>query len=59
MSARAGFSASSIYRDGKAEGWGGRDRNLWAESALQAIDYQTGKIRWSHDLGAGEDSRAF
>jgi alcohol dehydrogenase (cytochrome c) len=22
---------------------------------LQAIDYRTGKIRWSHELGSGED----
>jgi len=39
---------------GKAEGWGGRDRNLWADSVIEAIDYQTGKIRWSHELGDGE-----
>lgn len=38
----------------KAEGWGGRDRNLWAESVIQAIDYKTGKIRWSHEIGKGE-----
>jgi len=39
---------------GKAEGWGGRDRNLWANSVVEAIDYQTGKIRWTHELGDGE-----
>lgn len=27
---------------------GGNDRGGWAESMLQAIDYKTGKIRWSH-----------
>ena len=37
--------------DSKPEGWAGRDRNLWAESFVEAIDYQTGKIRWSHELG--------
>jgi alcohol dehydrogenase (cytochrome c) len=40
--------------EGKAEGWGGRDRILHADSVLQAIDYQTGKIRWGHELGEGE-----
>ncbi len=30
------------------EGYGGRDSGVWAESALKAIDYKTGKIRWSH-----------
>jgi alcohol dehydrogenase (cytochrome c) len=29
-------------------GWGGTDRGGYAESMLQAVDYQTGKIRWSH-----------
>jgi len=42
--------------EGKAEGWGGRDRGLYADSVLQAIDYQTGKIRWGHELGVGEAS---
>jgi alcohol dehydrogenase (cytochrome c) len=32
----------------KPEGWGGNDRGGWAEAMLQAIDYKTGKIRWSH-----------
>ncbi|MGI8741617.1 MAG: acido-empty-quinoprotein group A [Bryobacteraceae bacterium] len=47
---------SIFYRTavGKAEGWGGRDRNLWSDSAIKAIDYQTGKIRWQHDIGEGE-----
>jgi len=34
----------------KPEGYGGNGRNLWAESALEAIDYRTGKICWSHDF---------
>ena len=56
VSARKMFSIFYLTAVGKAEGWGGRDRNLWAESKLQAIDYQTGKIRWSFDLGPGEDT---
>jgi alcohol dehydrogenase (cytochrome c) len=34
-------------------GWAGADYNLYGRAALRAIDYQTGKIRWSHDLGDG------
>jgi alcohol dehydrogenase (cytochrome c) len=34
-------------------GWAGADYNLWGKSVLRAIDYQTGKIRWNHDLGEG------
>ena len=39
---------------GKPEGWGGRDRNLWANSTLRALDYRTGKVMWNHELGDGE-----
>jgi acido-empty-quinoprotein group A len=39
---------------GKAEGWGGRDRNLWANTTLRALDYRTGKVAWNHELGDGE-----
>jgi len=52
--ARRIFSIFYKTATGKPEGWGGRDRNLWANSVLQAMDYQTGKIRWSHELGDGE-----
>jgi alcohol dehydrogenase (cytochrome c) len=34
-------------------GWAGADYGLWGKGVLEAIDYQTGKIRWSHELGAG------
>lgn len=30
------------------EGYGGRDSGVWAESALVALDYRTGKARWRH-----------
>lgn len=40
--------------EGKPEGWAGRDRNLWADSTLVAIDYKTGGIRWKHEIGKGE-----
>lgn len=30
------------------EGYGGRDSIVWAESALVALDYKTGNIRWRH-----------
>ncbi len=47
----------SVYYNtvtGKAEGWGGRDRILWANSTLRALDYRTGKVAWNHELGNGE-----
>jgi alcohol dehydrogenase (cytochrome c) len=54
LSARRLWSLFYMTADGKPEGWAGRDRNLWAESFLAAIDYRTGKIRWKHDIGEGE-----
>jgi alcohol dehydrogenase (cytochrome c) len=32
-------------------GWAGADYGVWGKAVLEAIDYQTGKLRWSHDLG--------
>jgi alcohol dehydrogenase (cytochrome c) len=34
-------------------GWAGADYGLWGKGVLEAIDYQTGNIRWSHDVGRG------
>jgi alcohol dehydrogenase (cytochrome c) len=34
--------------DEKPQGWAGNDRGGWSEALLQAIDYKTGKVAWSH-----------
>ncbi|MGA3294145.1 MAG: acido-empty-quinoprotein group A [Candidatus Acidiferrales bacterium] len=40
-----------------AEGWAGRDFFLSSKSMLKAIDYQTGKVRWTADTeGRGGQS---
>jgi alcohol dehydrogenase (cytochrome c) len=45
--------------DDKPEGWGGNDRGGFSEAMLQAIDYKTGKVRWSHKWpGAGGGVRS-
>jgi alcohol dehydrogenase (cytochrome c) len=54
VNARRLFSIYYNTAEGKPEGWGGRDRNLWANSTLRALDYRTGKIVWNHELGDGE-----
>jgi len=49
VNAARAFSVYYIMDDDeKPEGWGGNDRTLFSEGMLQAIDYKTGKIRWSH-----------
>jgi len=32
-------------------GWAGADYGVWGKGVIEAIDYQTGKIRWSHEVG--------
>ena len=32
-------------------GWAGADYTVWGKGVLDAIDYQTGKLRWTHELG--------
>ena len=38
-------------------GWAGADYGVFGKAVLRAIDYQTGKIRWNHDL-EGEGASA-
>jgi alcohol dehydrogenase (cytochrome c) len=35
-------------------GWAGADYDIWSKGVIEAIDYQTGKIRWSHEMGTGK-----
>jgi alcohol dehydrogenase (cytochrome c) len=49
VNAARAFSVYYIYDvSDKPEGWGGNDRGGWSEAMVQAVDYKTGKIRWSH-----------
>jgi acido-empty-quinoprotein group A len=49
VSAARAYSIYYIYDPSENPmGWGGTDRGGWSESVVQAIDYKTGKIKWSH-----------
>src|SRR5580658_7699740 len=39
--------------DDKPEGYGGRDSGVYSRVALEAIDYRTGQIRWTHEYNRG------
>jgi alcohol dehydrogenase (cytochrome c) len=54
VTARRVFSIFYLTSTGKAEGWAGRDRNLWTNSTVRALDYRTGKVVWNHETGDGE-----
>jgi len=46
----------SIYFAKPADGvygWAGADYGVWGKGVIEAIDYQTGKIRWTHAVGPG------
>ncbi len=49
------YSLYYAFENGKPEGFGGRDLTVWSQCYLEAIDYQTGKPRWRHELGPGWD----
>jgi acido-empty-quinoprotein group A len=44
------YSVYYVFDDNtKPEGWAGNDRGGWSQSALRALDYKTGKVKWSHE----------
>jgi alcohol dehydrogenase (cytochrome c) len=46
----------SIYFAKAADGvygWAGADYTVWSKGVIEAIDYQTGKLRWTHEVGPG------
>ena len=54
VSAAQAYSVWYIYDAGdNPQGWGGTDRGGWSQNMLQAIDYRTGKVRWSHPWEGG------
>ncbi len=54
VSAARAYSVWYIYDPGEnPQGWGGTDRGGWSEYMVEALDYKTGKIRWSHKWEGG------
>jgi alcohol dehydrogenase (cytochrome c) len=57
VNATRAYSVYYVYDStDRPAGWGGTDRGGWSESMLEAIDYQTGKIRWTHAWESGTRS---
>ncbi len=53
VSSADGYGLYFFKQDHGAYGWAGADYDVWIHSAIRAIDYQTGKVRWSHEIGDG------
>ena len=51
VNAARGYSLAYLTdTEDKPEGYGGGGHSLWAQAVLEAIDYQSGRIRWSHEF---------
>jgi acido-empty-quinoprotein group A len=49
VNAEDAYSIYYVFDDSsKPEGWAGNDRGGWSDMMLEAIDYKTGGIKWSH-----------
>lgn len=49
VNATHSYSMFYIYDDSdKPEGWAGQQNGHWSQTMLEALDYRTGKIKWSH-----------
>ena len=54
VNAHRSFAMFYIYDPGpNPQGWGGTDRGGYSEAMTLALDYKTGKPRWSHPWLAG------
>jgi acido-empty-quinoprotein group A len=49
VNATRGYSLTYLTDTSKRpEGYGGSGRGLWSQHVLEALDYKTGEIKWSH-----------
>jgi alcohol dehydrogenase (cytochrome c) len=56
VSAQDAYALYFFKPDHGAYGWAGADYSVSGHSYIRAIEFQTGKIKWSHDLGDGAGS---
>jgi len=53
VSAQDGYGIYFFKPEHGAFGWAGADYTLFGRSAIRAIDYRTGAVRWNHEIGDG------
>jgi alcohol dehydrogenase (cytochrome c) len=53
VSAQDGYGIYFFKPEHGAFGWAGADYTLYGTSAIRAIDYRTGAIKWNHEIGEG------
>jgi alcohol dehydrogenase (cytochrome c) len=55
VSAQDAYGIYFYKKEHGTYGWAGADYGVWSKGTIRAIDYQTGKVKWNHDIG-GEGS---
>ena len=53
VSAQDGYGIYFFKPEHGDYGWAGADYGVYGKGILRAIDYQTGQIKWEHDLDGG------
>jgi alcohol dehydrogenase (cytochrome c) len=53
VSVQDGYGIYFFKPEHGAFGWAGADYTVFGKSAIRAIDYRTGEIKWNHDIGDG------
>ena len=53
VSAVDGYGIYFFKKEHGDYGWAGADYGVHGKGFLRAIEYQTGKIRWQHEIGGG------
>jgi alcohol dehydrogenase (cytochrome c) len=53
VSAQDGYGVYFFKPEHGAFGWAGADYTVFGKSAIRAIDYRTGDVRWNHEIGDG------
>lgn len=53
VSAQEGYGIYFFKPEYGSYGWAGADYNVFGRAVIKAIDYKTGKIRWTHEVGGG------
>jgi acido-empty-quinoprotein group A len=53
VNATRGYSLNYLTdTDARPAGFGGEGHTLWSQNVLEALDYRTGKVQWSHPYPA-------
>jgi alcohol dehydrogenase (cytochrome c) len=53
VSARDAYGIYFFKDEHGKYGWAGADYGVGGKGYIRALDYQTGQVRWSHEIGAG------